>query len=171
MELIVLWRGERQHLFATDGEMVQGLVVEVDGKLTAHLRGHERMGDAFTVEVVVEVGQVETDVLANDIDGSTTGQSGVHVHHTSVETVAGIGCHLAFRLQVVVAMVPVAEADQIAMFQLATLRCACGTGGVEHDEQGGWCDGCLDGFRSLWQGINVLGQQHLALVFIHDGTQ
>ena len=107
--------------------MEQRMIIEVHRELTAHLCGHERMGDAFTVEVVVQVGQIQTDVLADDIDSSSTSQGRVHVHHTGVKTIAGIGGYLALRLQIVVAMVPVAEAYQVAMFQLATLRRTCRT--------------------------------------------
>ena len=105
--------------------MEQRMVVKVHRKLTAHLCGHKRMGNAFAIEVVVQVGQVQTDVLANDINGSTMGESGVHIHHTGIEAVAGVCSHLALRFQVVVAMVPMAEAHQIAVFQLTALRCAC----------------------------------------------
>ena len=68
-------------------------------------------------------------------------------------------------------MVPVAEGYEIAMLQLTALRQARRTRGVEHDKQRRRCDICLDRCSGCRQGDNVLGQQHLALVLIHDRTQ
>ena len=127
VQLICSGRCERQDFLATHGEMTQRMVVEVHRELTAHLCGHERMGNTFTVEILVQVGQVETDVLANDIDCSATGQGGVHIHHTGIEAVAGVCGHLVAWLQSVVTMVPVAETYQVAMFQLTALRRTCRT--------------------------------------------
>ena len=111
------------------------MIVEVDGKLTAHLRGHERMCDALTFEVIVQVWKVQTDVITNDIESGTAGQRGVQIHHADIETVAGVCSHLVFGLHIPVAVAPVAEAHQIAVLQLAAFGRTSRTGGVEQDEQ------------------------------------
>ena len=92
------------------------------------------MGDGILFEVVVQGDKVETQFFGNDIDGSTAGQCGVHVHHAGIETITGIGCHMVLRLQVIELMVPVAERHKVAMGELASFGNASGTGGVEQDE-------------------------------------
>ena len=122
MKLVGRRRYQRQHLLATYGEMAQRMIVDVHRKLTAHLCGHERMRDTLTFEIIVQGRKVQTDVFANDIDGSATSQCRVHIHHTGIKTVTGVCSHLVPRLQVIVAVAPVAEAHQIAVLQLTALR-------------------------------------------------
>ena len=111
------------------------MVIKIHCKLTTYLRGHERMGDAFSIEVVVQIRQVQTDILADDIDRSATGQGRVHIHHACIETIAGIGCHLVLRLQVIVAMIPVTEGHKVAMLKLTALGRSRRTGGIKKDKQ------------------------------------
>ena len=68
-------------------------------------------------------------------------------------------------------MAPVAEAHQIAVLQLAALWRTRRTRSVEQDEQRRRCDVGLDGLRGSRQGFDILGQQHLTLIFIYDRTQ
>ena len=110
------------------------MVLNACAKLIAHLRGHKRMSNLVLFEVVIEGYEVETQFLGDDIYRSTTGQGRIQIHHTCVETVAGIGCHVMLRLQTVVTLIPMAEADQIAVCQLAALGHTRGAAGVEEDE-------------------------------------
>ena len=85
------------------------------------------MGYLVLLEVVVEGYEVETQFLGDDIYRGTTGQRRIHVHHAGIEAVAGVGCHIVFGFQTVIALIPMAECHQIAVLQLAPLRYACGT--------------------------------------------
>ena len=87
VETIALRRSERSQFLATCREMVQGVVVLTGSKLIAHLCGHEGMGDMLTIEVGIEVGQGETDIIANDMNRSATGEGGVHIHHAGIKAV------------------------------------------------------------------------------------
>ena len=135
VHVVALGRLQGRELLAAHGEVLQRTVVHIRGKLVAHLRGDERVGDAVGVEVFVEVRQVEADVFTYYIYGGAAGQRGIHIHHAGVEAVAGIGGHMTLGRQPVVALIPVAEADEVAVLQLAALGHTGRAGGVEHDEQ------------------------------------
>ena len=105
------------------------------GKLVAHLCGHERVGDVVLLEVLVQGNQVEADLLGHDVNGGAAGEGGIHVHHAGIKAIAGIGGHPVLGLEVIVALIPVAEGHQVGMRQLAALGNARGAGGVEQDEQ------------------------------------
>ena len=107
---VVRRRIERRQLLATHGEEAQRVVVGVRGKLIAHLGGDERMGNQVLFEILVQVGQVQADVVADDVDAGTAGHCGIDVHHAGVETVAGIGCHMASLAEFEATLIPVAEA-------------------------------------------------------------
>ena len=92
------------------------------------------MGDVVLLEVVIQGHQVETQLLRHDVYTGTTGQGGVHIHHTGVEAITGIGGHAVLRLQTVETLVPVAEADEVAVSKLAALGYARRAGGIEEDE-------------------------------------
>ena len=72
----------------------------------------------FTFKIVVQRNEVETNLFGNDVNRSTAGQSGIHVHHAGIETIAGVSSHIMFRLQVVIALVPVAEGHEVTMRKL-----------------------------------------------------
>ena len=112
------------------------MVLDACGKLIAHLRGHERVGDMVLLEIIVQGDEVESDFFGNDMHRCTAGQRGIHVHHAGIETIAGVGGHLVLGLQAVETLIPVAEGHQIGMGELATLGNTRGTRGVEHDEKG-----------------------------------
>ena len=95
------------------------------------------MGNALLIEIVVEVGEVQADVVTNDVDAGTARQRRVEVHHAGIETIAGIRRHAVGGRQPIMALIPMAESHEVAVFQLTTLRRSRGTGGVKHDEEGG----------------------------------
>ena len=97
------------------------MVLDTRGKLIAHLRRHERVGNMFTLEIVVQGDEVQTDLFRNDMNGSAAGQGGIHVHHASIKAIRSVGSHPMFRFQVVVTLVPMTEAHEVAVFQLAAL--------------------------------------------------
>ena len=97
------------------------MVLDIGGKLISHLCRHKRVGDLLTLEVFVQGHEIETQLLWNEVKRSATGQCGVHIHHTGIETVAGIGSHLVAWLQVIETLVPMTEADKIAVHQLTPL--------------------------------------------------
>ena len=116
IQLEVLRRLYGDEAFATYGEVLQRVIVYFS-KLTPHLCGHEGVGDMVGLEVVVQGDQVQTDLLGNDMHRGTRSQGGIHIHHTGVEAVAGIGCHAVAGLQVIVTAIPVAERHQIPVLQ------------------------------------------------------
>ena len=111
------------------------MVLDIGRELVTHLGSDERVGNALRVEIVVEVGQVETDVFPDNMDAGAACQCRVKIHHAGVEAVAGICRHAICRGQTIESLIPMTESHQVAVFQLATLRCSRGTGGVEHDEK------------------------------------
>ena len=170
---IVLWRVERRELLATDREMAQRMVVDIRGKLIAYLCRDERVGDVVGVEIVVKVGQVQADVLADDIDRSTTSKGGIHVHHAGVEAIAGVRCHMTLRSKPVIALVPMTEGDEVAVRQLASLRHTGRAGGVKKDEEAVGRRGVFKVVKvfKVLKVFKVFGEQHLALVLVHDVAQ
>ena len=149
---------------------MQRVVLDTSGKLVTHLCCHERVGDAVLLEVVVQGDEIQTQFLGHDIDRSAASQRGVHVHHVGVKTVAGIGCHLAVPIEVVHVVVPVAEGHEVAVCQLTTFGYTCRARSIEQDKQLLGLDVHL-GSRQCRQCHDVFGQQHLALIFVNDGTQ
>ena len=122
MQDVPLRRSERSQFLATSAEMLQRVVLDSGGKLIGHLCGHEGVGDAFTLKIVVEGYQVEAHLFGDDIHRGTTGQGRIHVHHTGIEAIRGIRCHLVGRLQVIVAVIVMDEGHHIAVNQLTALR-------------------------------------------------
>ena len=74
------------------------MVLDACGELVAHLRGHERMGDAILLEIIVQRDEVEPDFLGDDMHRCSAGKRGIHIHHAGIEAIAGIGGHLALGL-------------------------------------------------------------------------
>ena len=128
------------------------------------------MGDAVPLEVVVQGNQVQANLLGDDVHRSATGQRRIHIHHAGIEAVAGIGCHLVLRFETIITLVPMAEADKVAMRQLTPLGDTRGARSVEQDEEA-----LRLGFgrqdSSGRQTGQVLRQQHIALILIHHRAQ
>ena len=137
MHLVVGRRLQGRQFLTAHGEVAQGGVIGIGGKLIAHLRGDEGVRDALLIEIVIQLGQVEPDVLTYYIYGGSARERGIHVHHRGVKAVAGVCRHTAVCREVVVSLVPMAECHQIAVLQHYALRHARGAGGVEEDEEGG----------------------------------
>ena len=168
---IVLWRVERRELLATDREVTQRMVIDIRGKLIAHLCRDERVGDVVGVEIVVKVGQVQADVLADYIDCSATSKGRIHVHHAGIEAIAGVRCHMTLRCQPVVTLIPMTEGDEIAVRQLAALRHAGRAGGVQKDEETVGGNRSIRRILSIRKILNFFRQQHFALVLVHNVAQ
>ena len=134
MQLIALRGRDAGQLLACHGEMQQGVVLDVGGKLIAHLRGHEGMGDVFALQIFVERHQIQAQFLRDNKYGGATRQRRVDALLVYIETIAGIFGHVMLGLQVVVFPVPVAVAHQIAMRELAALWHSCRSAGIEQDE-------------------------------------
>ena len=75
----------------------------------------------FTLKIVVKRNEVKTNLFGNDVNRSTAGQGGIHVHHAGIETIAGVCSYIVFRLQVVIPLIPMTEADEVTMSQLTAL--------------------------------------------------
>ena len=127
------------------------------------------MGDIVLLKVVVQGHQIKAQFLGDDVDTGTAGQGGVHIHHTGIKAVAGIGGHAALRFQTVEALVPMAEADKVAVRELAALGYASGAGGIEEDEEALWRWFALLQHCSI--GGQVARQEDFALVYVDDGAQ
>ena len=134
MELVVSRRRKGREFLSSDRQMAERMVVAVLRELVADLRGHERMGDTFRLEIMIQVRQVQTDILADNIDGGTTRQRRVHIHHVRIEAVRSICRYLVSGMEIVVALVPMAERHEIAVLQLASFGHARRTGGIKQDE-------------------------------------
>ena len=91
------------------------MVLDIGRELVAHLCGNERVCDALLVEIVIQVGQVETDVLADDVDTSTASKGRVEVHHASIEAITGVSGYLVVGSQAIIPLVPMAESHKVAM--------------------------------------------------------
>ena len=76
----------------------------------------------FTLKIVVKRNEVKTNLFGNDVNRSTAGQGGIHVHHAGIETIAGVGSYIVFRFQTIIPLIPMAETNQVAMRQLTALR-------------------------------------------------
>ncbi len=164
-------RGERRQFFASYGEATQRMIIHIGGKLEAHLGGHEGMRYIVFVEIFIQIGKVETDVVAHNVDAGAASQSGIHIHHAGVEAIAGVGCHTVVGSETVIALIPMTEGHQVAVLQLTALRRACGTRGVKQDEQARWRN--LSGQLAVdsRQLFYIFGKQHLTLIFIHQLAQ
>ena len=127
VHLVVRWRVERREFLATHRKAAQRMVLDVGRELVAHLCGDERMGDTLLVEVVVQVGQIQTYVIADDMNASTAGEGRVEVHHAGIETIAGIRRHAVGGRQPIMALIPMAESHKVAVFKLAALGGSGGT--------------------------------------------
>ena len=110
------------------------MIVAVLRELITHLGRHERMGDTFCLEVMIEVGQVETDIFADDIDRCTASERRIHIHHVRVETVRSVSRHFVSGMQLVVTMIPMTERHKVTMLELATLWHAGRTRSIKEDE-------------------------------------
>ena len=106
VHLITLWRCERCQFLAAGRKVLQRVVLDARGKLVSHLSRHKGIGDVLLLEIVVQGNQVETHLFGDDIHCGATREGRVHVHHVGIEAIAGVGCHPAFRLQIVIAMIP-----------------------------------------------------------------
>ena len=113
--------------------MEQRMVFDGSGKLIAHLRCHERMGDLLALEIVVQRNEVEAYFLWNDVHRSTTSQCRIHVHHASIKAVGSVCSHTTSSLQFNVTLIPMAVTNHIAMTQLATLRHTSRARSIEQD--------------------------------------
>ena len=96
------------------------------------------MGDLVLLKIVIEGNQVKAQFLWNDMHRRAAGQGRIHVHHTGIKSIAGISCHLVLWLQVIEGLIPMTEADKIAVHQLTALGHTRRAGGVEQDEEAGW---------------------------------
>ena len=128
------------------------------------------MGDIVFLEIIVESYEIEPNLFGNNVNCRATGESRIHVHHASIEAVAGISRHTMLRLEIIVSMIPVAESHQIGVSELASLGNAGRTTGVEHDKQVIRLYG-YTWSRSAWQCINIGGEQHISFIFINQRTQ
>ena len=121
MQLVVGRRIERREGFAAHRYVEQRVTIDIRGELVTDLRGHERVRYALGIEVTTELRQVQTQVFRHDIDRCTAGERRIQIHHTGIETKAGVGCHLVSGMQVVVAPVPMAERHEVAVLEHHTL--------------------------------------------------
>ena len=146
------------------------MAVNARGKLIGHLGGHERMGDAGLLEIVVERDEVEAQLLGNNINGSSTSEGGIEVHHAGIETITGIGGHTVLGSKGVVALIPMAESDDVGLEELAALGHTGGARGVEKDEKAvgtGTLGQCVGG-RKGWE---VAGEKNIALILVDQRTE
>ena len=147
------------------------MVVHISSKLITHLRGDERVSNVVGIIVVVEVRQVQTDVFTYYIYRSTTGECWVHIHHAGIKAIAGVSSHMTVGRQLIIALIPVTEAHEVAMLQLTALRHTSRARGVEHDEEIVRSNLNTLSNRSIRKFLDILGQQHIALILIYYVTQ
>ena len=158
--------------------MRKRMILDARSILIGYLCCHKGVGNLILLEIVVQGDEVQTQFLRNDIDRGTAGQRWIHIHHVSIESVAGVCCHMVSFLEVVVALIPVAETYQVSVLQLTTFGNTCGTGSIEQDEKLVRLNLRIEiqdlrfFFRTKgWKFLDILGQQYPTLVFVHDVTQ
>ena len=167
---IVRRRHHRRQLFTAREKPLQRLAFEVGGKLEGHLRGHEGVGDAVLLEIVIQGHQVKTDFLRDDIELGTDGERAIDLLYRGVEAVAGVCGDFALRGDVVTSLMHVAESHHVAVLHLAPFGHARGTGSVNHGHQTmGIRLNQLDGCRES-RG-DVTREQRLALIEVHQRKQ
>ena len=110
------------------------MILNACGKLITHLCGHERVGDIVLFEIVVQSHEVETQFLGDDIDGSAASQCRIHIHHTCIETIAGVCRHPVLWFQLIKTLIPMTEGYKIAVSNLAALWHPGRAGCVEEDK-------------------------------------
>ena len=134
MKQVVSRRRDSRKFFSSHRQVLEGMIVAVLCKLIADLGRHERMGDTFGFEIMIEIRQVESDILADDIDCCTASERRVHVHHVRIETVRSVRRHFVSGMEVIIAMVPMTERHKVAVLELAAFGHARGAGGIKEDE-------------------------------------
>ena len=92
----------------------------VGRELIADLGRHERMGDAFGIEVTTEFRQVQTQVFRHDIDGCSAGEGRIEVHHAGIKAEGRVCRYFMALMQVVVALIPMTERHEVAVLELDT---------------------------------------------------
>ena len=115
--------------------MFERMTLYVRRKLTTNLRRHERVCDAFSVKIASEFRQVQSYVFGDDANSGTARQSGIHIHHTRVETERSVCRHFVTRLQVVVTVVPMTECYQVPVLQHHPFRYTGRTGCIKENEE------------------------------------
>ena len=136
-------------------------------KLSAHLRGHEAVGNSLLFKIPVQSHQIQADALIDDVDAGTGGQGRIQVHHICVKAIACIRSHPGFGLQAIIFAVPIAERSQIAVLQHTSFGHAGGAGGVKQDKQIFRCRVLFNCFTGR-KGWDIPGQEHLPLIALHQ---
>ena len=122
--------------FAADRKIIRIFGVgEQRSELPADLSRHKAVGDFVFLEVIFDREQVEADRLVDDVELSAACKRGIHIHHIRVKAVTRVGGDAACFVELVEIPEPLAETAQIAVLEHYSLGHACGTRGVEHNEQ------------------------------------
>ena len=79
------------------------------------------MGDLVLLKIVIEGNQVKAQLFRDDMHRRATSQGWIHIHHAGIKSIAGVCRHLAVWLQVIEGLIPMTEADKVAVHQLAAL--------------------------------------------------
>ena len=83
-----LYRLYRSHLFTGTGQVLERRNSGRGIKLPCHLSGHDRMSDLVAIEPFFHSHQIQSQLLLNDIDTSTTCKRGICIHHDHIKTKA-----------------------------------------------------------------------------------
>ena len=126
---------EWSQLLTACQQIVQAVVLKGGGKLISHLRGHECVSNLLAFKIVVQCHQVQTQLFRDDVKRGTASECGIGLHHIGIEAIAGVGRHATVGRQVEPVVIPLAEGDDVAMYQLTAFGYARGARGVKHDEQ------------------------------------
>ena len=129
---LVARRRETGHLLATRGQDLESLAArEVDGELGGHLRGHEGVGDAVLLIVVVEGHQVEPDVFRDDMERGAGAERIPQVAHEGVEAETGVGRGTGFRPETGAFRGVAGEGGDVSVREHTALGGASGAAGIE----------------------------------------
>ena len=161
---------EGGQFLAAGREVEERMAVNASGKLIGHLCGHERMGDAGLLEIVVERDKIEAQLLGNNINGSATSEGGIEVHHAGIEAITGIGGHTVLGSKGVVALIPMAESDDVGLEELAAFGNTGGARSVEKYEKAVGA-GTLGQRVSGREGWEVAGEKNIALILVDQRTE
>ena len=123
------------------------------------------------LEIFIQRNQVKAQFLRHNMHRSTTSECWIHIHHTGIEAIARISSHIVLWLQTIELLIPMAEADEVAMRQLAALRHTCRARGIKQDKEAVRSNLSTQSIRSIRKPCQILCQQHIALIFIDDIPQ
>ena len=149
---------------------MQRLTFKVGSELIGHLRGHEGVGDAVFLEVVVQCHQVEAHFFGDDVQLGTNGERAKQLLNGSIKAKTGVCGYTTLLRNVVAILMHVTESHHVTLLYLTTFgnsRCARS---VNHGHQAVRLG--ANEFHGIGEARgDVFGQQHITFIELYKGKQ